>query len=181
VERVVLGAPPRQGEEKERKFTMIEQETDMESKHEMRIHIDQKPYESPNPTTGKALYVLGKIQEDFELYREVRGDEEDKPVHDGAEEIRLKEDEHFHSAPRRNETFTVIVNGRPKTVMQRELSFAEIVALAFNPFPIGPNWAFTVTYRNAAGKPHEGTLIDGQTIEIKKDGTIFNATATDKS
>ena len=26
------------------------------------IHIDQKPYESPNPTTGEALYKLGHVQ-----------------------------------------------------------------------------------------------------------------------
>ncbi len=26
--------------------------------HHVRIHIDQKPYESPNPTTGAALYGL---------------------------------------------------------------------------------------------------------------------------
>ena len=31
-------------------------------KHEVRIHIDQKPYESPNPTTGEALYKLGHVQ-----------------------------------------------------------------------------------------------------------------------
>jgi len=30
-----------------------------ERKHQARIHIDQKPYESPNPTTGEALYKLG--------------------------------------------------------------------------------------------------------------------------
>jgi hypothetical protein len=28
-------------------------------KHPTRIHIDQKPYNSPNPTTGAALYLLG--------------------------------------------------------------------------------------------------------------------------
>ena len=29
-----------------------------EHRHEVRIHIDQKPHESPNPTTGEALYKL---------------------------------------------------------------------------------------------------------------------------
>jgi hypothetical protein len=33
-----------------------------EHKHQVRIHIDQKPHESPNPTTGEALYKLGHVQ-----------------------------------------------------------------------------------------------------------------------
>lgn len=159
---------------------MPEQQTDIEPKHEVRIHIDQKPYESPNPTTGGALYALGEVPMDYDLYREVRGDEEDKPIQNSSGTVHLKEDEHFHSAQRHNRSFTIIVNGRPKVVPENELSFAGIVALAFNPVPTGPNWVFTVTYRNAAGKRHEGTLIEGQTVEIK-DGTIFDVTATDKS
>lgn len=31
------------------------------SEHEVRIHIDRQPYESPGPITGAALYALGKI------------------------------------------------------------------------------------------------------------------------
>ena len=159
---------------------MSEQQPDIEPKHETRIHIDQKRYESPNPTTGGTLYVLGEVPPGYELYREVRGDEEDKPIQDGDETIHLKEDEHFHSAPRRPRSFTIVVNGRPKVVAEDKLSFDEIVALAFNPVPTGPDWVFTVTYRDAAGKKPDGTLIEGQTIEIK-DGTIFNVTATNKS
>jgi hypothetical protein len=48
-----------------------------EHKNQVRIHIDQKPYESPNPTTGEALYKLGHVQPGLELFREVKGDKED--------------------------------------------------------------------------------------------------------
>jgi hypothetical protein len=71
--------------------------------------------------------------------------------------------------------------GKQRWVDSRERRrFLEVVALAFDPVPTGPNWVFTVTYRKAAGKRPDGTLIEGQTVEIK-DGTIFNVTATDKS
>ena len=30
-----------------------------EKKHHLRIHIDEKPYESPNPTTGDAFTPWG--------------------------------------------------------------------------------------------------------------------------
>ena len=34
---------------------------EVEHKQEVRIHIDQHHYESPNPTTGAALYALGNV------------------------------------------------------------------------------------------------------------------------
>lgn len=75
--------------------------------------------------------------------------------------------------------FTVIVNGQEKKVTKETLLFGAVVALAFNPVPTGPNILFTVTYRNAE-KPREGTLVEGQSVEIKN-GTVFNVTQTDKS
>jgi hypothetical protein len=74
--------------------------------------------------------------------------------------------------------FTIIVNGREKVVTEKELSFAEIVAMAN--LPGGPNMVFTVTYRRGEGHKPEGTLVEGETVKIK-DGMIFNVTATDKS
>jgi hypothetical protein len=37
------------------------QELEHQNKHEVRIHIDQHRYESPNPTTAAALYLLGHV------------------------------------------------------------------------------------------------------------------------
>jgi hypothetical protein len=48
-----------------------------EHTHEVRIHIDEHKYESPNPTTGAALYTLGNVAAGLELYREVSGDKEE--------------------------------------------------------------------------------------------------------
>jgi hypothetical protein len=151
-----------------------------EHKHEVRIHIDQKPYESPNPTTGEVLYKLANIQPGFELFREVKGDKEDPEVSDGPEPVHLREDEHFHSCPAQQREFTIIVNGRKKVVTKKRLSFNEIVALAFDPVPAGPNIMFTITYRHGPHVNPEGTLIEGGSVSIK-DGIIFNVTATDKS
>ena len=35
---------------------------------EIRIHIDQKAYHSPNQTTADALYILGHVKPDLVLY-----------------------------------------------------------------------------------------------------------------
>lgn len=77
-------------------------------------------------------------------------------------------------------TWEVFVNSRPTTVDQDELTFEQIVALAFSPVPSGPGVTFTVSYRHAAQHPAEGTLVVGRSVEVKK-GTAFNVTATDKS
>lgn len=75
---------------------------------------------------------------------------------------------------------TVVVNGREKIVAQRELSFRELVALAFdNPATTG-NTIYTITYRRGEGNKPEGTLVEGESVKVKN-GMIFNVTATDKS
>lgn len=75
---------------------------------------------------------------------------------------------------------TIIVNGRAKSVSEKEISFTEVVALAFDNVPSGPNIEFTVTYRRGHGDKPEGSLVDGGTVKVKE-GMIFNVTATDKS
>ncbi|HEX7089944.1 MAG TPA: multiubiquitin domain-containing protein [Longimicrobiales bacterium] len=79
-----------------------------------------------------------------------------------------------------NPEFRIVVNGREKVVTQRELSFMEVVRLAFDPPPTGPYIVFTVTYRRGTGNKPEGTLVEGESVKLK-DGMIFNVTATDKS
>lgn len=81
----------------------------------------------------------------------------------------------------REKSITIIVNGREKTVTKGELTFDEVVKLAFDNPPYGDNTLFTITYRKG-GNEHrpEGHLVEGEAVKVKK-GTIFNVTATDKS
>ncbi len=149
-----------------------------DTKREVRIHIDERRYESPNPTTGAALYKLGNVAAGLELYREVTGDREDPPIENGPETVHLREDEHFHSGPPKE--FTIIVNARKKEVSTKTSSFDQIVALAFGPVPADPNVIFTVTNRKGPHQNPEGTLTEGATVKIK-DGMIFDVTKTNKS
>lgn len=75
---------------------------------------------------------------------------------------------------------TIIVNSREKTVSEKELTYSEIVALAFDNPPTGPLVYFTITYRRGHGNKPEGTLSEGESVKVK-DGMIFDVTATDKS
>jgi hypothetical protein len=79
----------------------------------------------------------------------------------------------------RREQFVVIVNGQQHTVESRIVSYEEVVKIAY-PTPPSPDTRYTVTYRNAA-EPREGSLAPGRSVEIRKEGTIFNVKATGKS
>lgn len=122
------------------------------------------------------MYELGKIGINRELFKEDYGDQEDELISRTETVINLKEDEHFYSEV----DFHIIVNAQKKAVTTKVLSFSEVVRLAFNPPPVGPNILFTITYRNGPHKNPEGTLLEGKSVKIR-DGMIFNVTQTDKS
>jgi hypothetical protein len=88
--------------------------------------------------------------------------------------------EHPTEGQGQTKEFTIIVNGRQKIATTRELTFAQVVELAFDNPVTGPNIVFTITYRRGEGNKPEGTLVEGGTVKVK-DGMIFNVTATDKS
>lgn len=76
----------------------------------------------------------------------------------------------------------ITVNTKPFEVAKEEISFEEVVGLAFGAVPAGENvtFTFTVTYRRGQGNKPSGSLVEGATVKVK-DGMIFNVTKTDKS
>ena len=79
-----------------------------------------------------------------------------------------------------DKTFSIIVNGRPMQVERDELSFDELVDLAFDEPARGPQIVFTITFREAGGRVPDGELDEGQRLKVR-DGTIVNVTRTDQS
>jgi hypothetical protein len=73
---------------------------------------------------------------------------------------------------------TIIVNGRRKEVSADQLSFDQVVLLAFG--EIKPNFAYTMTYKAGPKENPEGSMSSGDSVRIKN-GMHFNVTATDKS
>jgi hypothetical protein len=66
--------------------------------HEVSIIIDKKEYKSPNPTTGAALYLLGKVASGYDLFLEVRGKGDDELIPNNSTEVQLHGGDHFYSA-----------------------------------------------------------------------------------
>ncbi len=79
-----------------------------------------------------------------------------------------------------DKTFLITINGRQKKVERDELSFDELVDLAFDDPARGPQIVFTITFREAGGRIPEGELDEGQRLKVRN-GTIINVTRTDQS
>lgn len=74
----------------------------------------------------------------------------------------------------------IVVNGVQKVWNKREISFREVVELAFNKFVDNPTMCYTVTYKRGSNQKPEGSMVDGDSVNINPN-MIFNVTATDKS
>lgn len=66
--------------------------------NEVSIHIDKANVKSPTPTTGAALYTLGKVPAGYDLFEEVPGQGDDKKIPNDSTEIQLKDGSHFYTA-----------------------------------------------------------------------------------
>ena len=87
-------------------------------------------------------------------------------------------DSNSNQAPGQNKTVTIIVNGRPREVTGKSISYEEIVKLTFPDDPSNQDHDFTVAYANPHGK--DGELVAGQDVHVKE-GMVFNVTKTNRS
>lgn len=77
--------------------------------------------------------------------------------------------------------FEIIVNGTENGVPDEIVTFEEVVEIAFPGHPNSPDIVFSVTFEKAQSKPHQGTLAAGGKVTVKKHGTIFDVTQTNRS
>ena len=84
------------------------------------------------------------------------------------------------TTPDTDKGFDIVVNGTHHAVPNSEVSFDEVVDIAYPDGGRGPLITYTVDFYNGAGRPPESKLIEGQKAKVK-DGTVFNVTRTDRS
>ena len=100
------------------------------------------------------------------------------------EPVNVDESAVFSEGPvfftRQTTSILIIVNGKRRRVTSLQLTFDELVHLAFDPPPTGEFICFTITFRGGPCSNPEGSLIEGQSVKITE-GMVFNVTATDKS
>lgn len=82
--------------------------------------------------------------------------------------------------PKPGKGVEIIVNSRKKLVDTEYVSFQEVIDLAFDDPPSGPDIEFTVKYRNGP-RDSKGSLVAGGEPTKIADGMIFDVKYTDKS
>ena len=75
--------------------------------------------------------------------------------------------------------FAIVINGSIAVVPHQDVAYIEVVSIAYPDQVDGAT--YTVTYRNAEAPRHEGILVAGQVVKVKKEGTVFNVVHTGKS
>lgn len=126
---------------------------------------------------GADLYKLADVGKEQALFLEVPSGENRLITLDEVIDLATPGIERFITA---SKPFKIIVNGRPRRVSEPDVTFEQVVQLAFPDPQPGPNIVFSMTYRHAGSRPHSGNLGPGGVVEVK-DGTVFNVTRTDKS
>lgn len=143
--------------------------------HSVRIHINRAAYESPNPTSGEALYLLAEIPKHQDLFREVDGNNEDERIPRDKNKVHLKQDEHFYS----QRVFDILVNGDEHEIDTKEITYARVVDLY-----VGsggkPSNEYLVKYSHGPAENPSGTLAPGQKVKVK-DGMRFRVAGTGES
>jgi len=143
--------------------------------HMVRIHINREPYESPNSTTGEALYSLGDIPEHQKLYRETGGDEEDTSVSRDDDAVLLMGGEHFYS----QDVLRVFVNSDEHEIQEEHISYAQVVDLFLGGGGKASN-EYLVKYSHGPVENQSGVLAPGQKVKVKY-GMRFRVAGTGES
>lgn len=126
--------------------------------------------------TGETLHALLEIPETAELFRDFESPN-DEAIEDD-ERVRFADGPVFITRGVRE--ITIIVRGRERKWSAKTISFAQVVALAYNPVRTEPGILYTVSYSRGPKANPEGELLAGGVIKVK-DRMVFLVTETDKS
>jgi Multiubiquitin len=158
----------------------VEQFVAFRTDRDFKLTLDDRQITWGKPAIrGFDLYKLANVGNEQAVFLEIRGGTDKLIEPEEMIDLTAPGIERFITAPRPTHEVEIIVNARPKLVSGPNVTFEQIVEIAF-PGSHTPNSVFSVTYRKAASAPPEGELGASGVIKIKK-GTIFNVTQTDKS
>lgn len=81
----------------------------------------------------------------------------------------------------REKLVTIIVDGTPYEVPKKEeITYAEVVTLAYPDYPQHPEITYSVTYTRGHGNKPEGILAPGGSVKVKE-GMAFRVDRTGQS
>ena len=130
--------------------------------------------------SGRDLYSLAKPTTDEAVFLVIRGGEDREILIESDVDLSAPGVERFENAPKRDHTYEIVINGHETVVHQKQLTFEDLVKLAYPGDEPTPNITYSITYRKVASLPHQGELGAGGFVEIQN-GSVFNVGRTVQS
>jgi len=131
--------------------------------------------------SGTALRIVGAIDAQREIFLKVStGPDRLIEAHDLVD-LAAPGVERFYTAIKAAPAWDITVNSRQEFVPAQQVTFEQVVLLAYPGSQPETNVVYSVTYRHVASKPHAGELSAGGSVEVKHNGSIFNVARTVQS
>ena len=150
-------------------------------KKKLKYSIDGKNFETDKQyIKGSQIRKQGNILEDYEIYLDNKEPWDDDLIKDDEiVDLARPGKEKFYS---KEKPFSVqlIVNLVSKSWTEKQISFEEVVRLAYGSYDSSEGKGYTVTYDRGPHQNPEGSMVKGQSVFVK-DKMIFNVKQTDKS
>jgi hypothetical protein len=149
--------------------------------HVLQLTVNGKQFEwRKQYITGAEIRDIGNIPIEDEIFLSVKKPWEDELVlEDTKVNLARPEIEHFYSK-KKDVKVTLVVNGKQKPWSEKQITFEQIVVLAFGKYDPNPNICYTVTYDRGPRQNLEGSMVKGDEVFVQNK-MIFNVSATDKS
>jgi hypothetical protein len=151
--------------------------------YRLRIDRHKHKWNSDRITGRDILDLAGKVDFDkFQVNQHFRFNRVEQVQLDEIVDLAASGVERFVIVPATKAEITIIVNGRPRQVDKEELTYEEVVLLAYPNATFGASIIYTVTYQRAADecKP-SGQLVPSSAAVTIKEKTKFDVSRTDKS
>ena len=114
--------------------------------YKFTLNDDQISWSKP-VIKGTELYALAKVSTEEAVFLVVLDGENRLVEPDDLIDLTASGVEHFISAPKPATTFEIIVNAQPHIVNDRQVTFEQVVQLAFPGYQSESNVTFSMTYR----------------------------------
>ena len=152
-----------------------------DNKHVLHFKINGKQFEwHQQYITGAEVRSLGSIASEDEIFLKIKEPWKDELITNETKvDLARPGLEQFFSVEKPREV-TIIVNGTPHKWNKNQITFKEVIILAYGQYIDKPTMVYTVAYEDGPKQNPEGSMFKDSVVFVKNK-MCFHATATDKS
>ena len=96
------------------------------------------------------------------------------------ERVKVKTGMIFNVTKKHEKVYKIIVNAREKLWPKDEITYQEVVVLAYGSYSSDDNVVYSVSFSKGPESNHYGTMVKGDIVKVKNN-EVFNVTQSNKS